>query len=141
MSGPLTDVVEGIVHEPTQTDGRGLDLTLEAVYEVTEPGRVDFGGGELQAAEREPISTTLRHSDDEYGWYHLDTGGYLVAFNEQLSDQATGAYWLQTRDALRTAGAFHPTLRVEELTPVPLTVSGEGIRLKENARVSTLFEP
>ena len=39
----LTAFVDGIVHEPTQTEGRGLDLTVTEVYEVTDPGRVDFG--------------------------------------------------------------------------------------------------
>ncbi|PSP53678.1 dCTP deaminase, partial [Halobacteriales archaeon QH_3_68_24] len=35
----LTAFVDGIVHEPTQTEGRGLDLTVTEVHEVTGPGR------------------------------------------------------------------------------------------------------
>jgi len=43
------------------------------------------------------------------------------------------------RDELRARGASHPTLHVNELSRVPLSVSGGGLRLKENARVSTLL--
>ena len=40
----------------------------------------------------------------------------------------------------RTAVAeFHPTLFVRELEGVPLSVPTGGLRLKENARVSTLL--
>jgi hypothetical protein len=138
MSTTLTDVVDGIVYEPTQTESPGLDLTLAEVYEVAAPGRVDFGGGELESADLHAVETTLRNSNDDYEWYHLEGGQYLLAFNESLTttDQS---YWLQTRDAVRDAGAFHPSLRVTDLNPVPFSVSGDGIRLKENARVSTLL--
>lgn len=139
MTPDLVDVVTGIVHEPTQIEGPGLDLTLSDVYTITEPARVDFGGGELTAADREPVTATRRHPDDDYGWYDLDAGQYLVAFNESLEADDPDTYRLQTRDVVREAGAFHPTLSVSEISPVPLSVGDAGIRLKENARISTLF--
>jgi hypothetical protein len=64
----FTQFVEGIVHEPTQTGGRGLDLTVSAVQEVTDPGSVDFGGGELAAAGTTPVKPRKRDEDDDYGW-------------------------------------------------------------------------
>lgn len=139
MSLDLTSDLEGIVHEPTQTEGPGLDLTLADVYEIEDPGRVDFGGGELEAAGRTSVSTTVRNPDDDYEWYYLPAGQYLLAFNERFAEPGGDAYWLQTRAVLREAGAFHPSLRVRELNPVPFSVGGAGIRLKENARVSTLY--
>jgi hypothetical protein len=45
----LTSFVDGLVHEPTQTESPGLDLTVAAVHKVVDPGRIDFGGGELTA--------------------------------------------------------------------------------------------
>lgn len=137
MASNPTDVVEGNLYEPTQTAGPGLDLTLAEISDVTIPGRVDFGGGELDAADLRQIETTRRTSDD-YEWYHLAAGQYLLAFNEHLTS-ADESYWLQTRDAVRAVGAFHPSLRVTDLDPVPFAVGGAGIRLKENARVSTLL--
>ncbi|MEF8812892.1 MAG: dCTP deaminase [Halovenus sp.] len=129
--------VDGIVHEPTQTEGRGLDLTVAEVYEVHDPGRVDFGGGELDAAGTEPHDSEKRAPDDDYEWWHLDPGQYLIEYNESLADSDL-SFTLQTRDELLARGAFHPTLRVTELPQVPLSVGGAGLRLKENARVSTL---
>ena len=129
--------LDGIVHEPTQSEGRGFDLTLAEVYEVAEPGRVDFGGGELEDATVHPHDSETRHPDDDYEWWHLDAGQYLIEYNESLTSDDM-AFTLQTRDDLLTRGAFHPTLRVADLSRVPLSVGGAGVRLKENARVSTL---
>lgn len=47
-------------------------------------------------------------------------------------------FTLQTRTELLERGATHPTLSVTTLPRVPLSVGGEGLKLKENARVSTL---
>lgn len=136
----VSDRIEGILHEPTQVhenDGRvTVDLSVSEVYRVAEPGRVDFGGGELAAADRRPVETALRNPDDDYEWWHLDAGQYVVAFNESLAGNEEVR--LQTRDAVRARGAFHPTLHVSSLDPVPFAVGGAGLLLKENARVSTV---
>lgn len=135
----LTEFVDDIVHEPTQTDGRGLDLTVAGISRVAEPGRVDFGGGELTAAELEAVETERRNPDDDYGWWNLESGRYLIEYNESLTVPSDERLVLQTRDELLARGTFHPTLRVESLDRVPLVVGGAGLRLKENARVSTLL--
>ena len=133
----LTAFVDGIVHEPTQTEGAGFDLTVANVSEVIAPGRVDFGGGELEPAETAPHDSEKRDPDDDYEWWHLEAGQYLVEYNERIArDDLT--FTLQTRAELLARGAFHPTLHVTDLPRVPLSVGGAGIRLKENARVSTL---
>jgi len=132
-----TQFLEGIVHEPSQTEGRGFDLTVAEVYEITGPGRVDFGGGELEAAEIEAHDSEKRHDDDDYEWWHLDEGQYLVDYNESLTSEEM-SFVVQTRDELLARGAFHPTLHVTELPKVPLSVGGAGLRIKENARISTL---
>lgn len=137
----LTDHVDGIVHEPTQTGGRGVDLTVAAVFRVAGPGGVDFGGGELEPAQLEPVETALRDHDDDYGWWNLDAGQYLIEYNESLSAPDDVTPVLETREALLARGAFHPTLHVDSLDVVPLSVGGAGLRLKENARVSTLLAP
>lgn len=135
----LTEFVDDIVHEPTQTDGRGLDLTVAGISRVAEPGRVDFGGGELTAAELEAVETERRNPDDDYGWWNLESGRYLIEYNESLTVPSDERLVLQIRDELLARGAFHPTLHVESLDRVPLVVGGAGLRLKENARVSTLL--
>jgi deoxycytidine triphosphate deaminase len=134
----LTAFVDGVVHEPTQTEGRGLDLTVAEVYEVTQPGRVDFGGGELEAAALDSHDRQYRDEDDDYQWWHLDEGQYLLEYNETLGLPEDLLAVVQTRDAVRERGAFHPTLRTRSLDRVPLSVGGAGLGLKENARVSTV---
>jgi len=136
----LTSFVDGIVHEPTQTEGRGLDLTVTEIYEVAGPGRVDFGGGELEPADLAPHDPRYRHEDDDYEWWHLGPGQYLLEYNESLAVPEDAVATVQTRDAVRERGTFHPTLHVQELGHVPLSVGGAGLKLKENARVSTLTD-
>jgi len=133
----LVDAVDGIVHEPTQRRDGSLDLTVAEVYDIAEPGRVDFGGGELSDPDLVPHERTWRNNDDQYQWWHLDAGQYLIEYNERMNLDERVV--LQVRDELHTRGASHPTLHVNTLSRVPLLVSGAGIRLKENARVSTLL--
>jgi len=136
MTDDIARHVDGLLHEPTQVRDRGVDLTVSEVYEVTAPGRVDFGGGELTDAELAPHERTRRNADDDYEWWHLDAGQYLAEYNESTAGDA--ALTVQPRRELCERGASHPTLTVAELGPVPLSVGGAGIRLKENARVSTV---
>jgi hypothetical protein len=140
MEADPAQFVEGIVHEPTQTESGGLDLTVADVHEVTDPGRVDFGGGELEPAGTEPHPSGKREPDDEYEWWHLAAGQYLLEYNESVAASAPADLRLvvQTRDEVRARGGAHPTLRLGELDRVPLSVGGAGLRLKENARVSTI---
>ena len=137
----ITSFVDDLVHAPTQTDSRGVDLTVAAVHRVADPGSIDFGGGELEAADLEAVGTERRDPDDEYGWWHLDASQYLLSYNESLSAPNDLSFVLQTRDELRAQGTFHPTMHIRSLDAVPLAVGGAGLELKENARVSTLFVP
>lgn len=137
----LTTFVDGLVHEPTQTEGSGLDLTVDAIRRVREPGRVDFGGGELEPAVTEPVETERRDPDDDYGWWSLAGDVYLLEYNEALSIPADRSVVLQPRDAVLARGAFHPTLHLgsgDSVDGIPLSVGGAGLRVKENARLSTL---
>ncbi|MHB9287199.1 dCTP deaminase [Halobacteriales archaeon Cl-PHB] len=132
------DLLDGIVHEASQAHETGFDLTVAGVREVTDPGRVDFGGGELQLAGTGSLPTTKRNPDDDYEWWDLDAGQYLLEYNESLAAAAT--LTVQTRDALLDRGAFHPTVTIDSLDRLPLSVGGAGLKLKENARVSTVVD-
>jgi hypothetical protein len=133
----LAAFVDEFVHEPTQVYDGVVDLTVTDVHRVTDPGRVDFGGGEQGAAETESLEPRERHPQDEYGWWELDHGTFLLEYNETISPPDGERLVVQTRDAVRARGAYHPTLHLAELGHVPVTV-GDGILLKENARVSTV---
>jgi len=161
----IIDHVEGIVHAETQVheDETAIDLTAAEIYEITGAGRVDFGGepsearrtssdqrsdgsGELEPADLEPHERGWRNEDDDYLWGHLDAGQYVLEFTEtgEVAGDATDTpdrLVLQPRDAICERGASHPTLHVEEIERIPISVGGAGLRIKENARVSTLLEP
>ncbi|MDS0299233.1 dCTP deaminase [Halogeometricum sp. S1BR25-6] len=139
MSHSVADRLDGIVHADTQVAERGVDLTVAEISVVEEPGRIDFGGGELTAAESSPVETEKRDLDDDYGWWNLEAGTYLLSYNETLT--GGDSLVLQPRTELRERGGSHPTLFTDSLGTVPLSVPTGGLRLKENARVSTLLEP
>lgn len=134
------EFVDGLIHEPSQTSDGGVDLTVDAIARVTDPGQADFGGDEYAEPETEPIEPEFRDPADDYGWWELDAGTYLLTFNESLSS-ASVAFVLQPHDRLLALGASHPTVHVTDLGPVPLSVPDGGVALKENARVSRLLDP
>jgi hypothetical protein len=133
----LAAFVDGLVHEPTQVHDGVVDLTVTDVHHVSEPGRVDFGGGELEAADAESLGTEKRDPADDYGWWRLDHGTFLLSYNETIDPPDGERLVVQTRDEVLARGAYHPTLRLDSLDRIPVTV-GDGILLKENARVSTV---
>jgi dUTP pyrophosphatase len=59
----------------TQVQPNGVDLTLGAVYEQVEPGRIERGGKTI--GEREECVA-------EDGVYHLDPGGYVVEYADRV---------------------------------------------------------
>ncbi len=131
--------VDGLVHEPTQISPDSVDLTVADIHELTAPGQIDFGGGEFAPAQHTSSDRTYHNPDDQYQWWHLDPGTYLIEYNESLD--APIPLVLQPRQVLFDCGVSHPTVRVETLPRVPLTVGDAGARIKENARVSTLTVP
>jgi len=131
-------IVDNMVYEPAQVHEHGVDLTVSAVYEVTGPGSLDFGGDELEDATLEPVPTTPRSPDDEYGWWSLEAGTYVIQHNEFLGE-VDEPLVVQPRNELLARGGSHPTVYVDSHLPLlPLTVPGGGLEVKENARVSTL---
>jgi len=134
----LAESVDNLVYEPVQVHDYGIDLTVAAVYEVTAPGSIDFGGDELEDADLEPVPTELEAPDDEYGWWDLEGGQYVIQHNEFLTDLEQPVR-LQPRNELLARGGSHPSMLVRDHLPLmPLSVADGGLRLKENARVSTI---
>ncbi|MDP2498869.1 MAG: hypothetical protein Q8W44_12880 [Candidatus Palauibacterales bacterium] len=135
------DCVDGLVHFDTQRAPDGLDLTVEDVFEVTGPGSLDFGGSEFDPAPRERIEPELASPDDDYGWWELDPGSYVVHYNEGVDLGAGQVGELHPLPRLQQAGASHGTLVLHgtrETVAALLNVGEGGCHLKENCRVSRL---
>ncbi len=139
MSGKwLSNRITGEIHEQTQLQDAGYDLTVAEILHVRQPGAIDFGGSELEPAKTAGHRTDKRDPEDDHGWWELGRGTYLIEYNEELGELGDRKVLLQPRDELLDRGAWHPTLAVTELPRIPLSVPGPGIRIKQNARVSTL---
>ncbi|MDJ1430505.1 dCTP deaminase [Halostagnicola sp. A-GB9-2] len=138
---PLATHVDNLVYEPTQVHDQGIDLTVSAIYTVDAPGKLDFGGDELEDAEFEAVPTAQQAPNDDYGWWELDGGRYVLQHNEFLTD-VEDQLVLQARNELLARGCSHPTVWVSSHLPLlPLSVPEGGVQIKENARVSTLLSP
>ena len=137
----LASQLDGLVHLETQRASTGIDLTVGAVFRTTGPGQLDFGGGEFQAVPRERIGPTLDDPDDDYGWWTLEKGAYVVQYNESLRlDDGQQAVVTPLERTLH-AGAHHGSFVLDDgRAPLEtlLVVSRMGCRLKENCRVSRL---
>lgn len=137
----LCSHVDGLVHADTQRAAVGLDLTVGAVFQLTGAGQLDFGGSEFQPAGRTSIDPQRAHPDDDYGWWNLEVGTYIIRYNETLHLDAGQRAEVFPLDRLLQAGASHPACTVhgtQDPLDTLLTVGAHGVRLKENSRISRL---
>jgi hypothetical protein len=140
-----SDQFTNLIHLETQASDHGIDLTVAEVHRLTGPGSLDFGGSEFEAAPHERISPQKRNPDDDYGWWDLKAGRYVVQYNEGI-DPGPGVAVVYPHRRLLLAGGHHPAFTVQE-DKSPLTglliVGNHGLHLKENGRISTaiLFGP
>ena len=131
------DFLKEIIYSDTQVAEDGVDLTVDKIYKIEEKGEIDFGGGERKDAEISEIKPTLRDEDDDYGWWDLDSGTYLLEFNEKLNENKNCI--IQPLERLYRNSATHPTIVSKEIIKIPIKVDEPGISIKENSRVSRLI--
>jgi hypothetical protein len=135
--------LSGKLHEETQVEEFSVSLTASSVYELQDAGHLDFGGSEFQLGDRTEIEPVKRNEDDDYGWWDLSGGSWILELNENVtySEEFTGV--LQPHDHLTWNGATHPTLWLtsddsDARLLLPLQVPSSGLKIKENARVTSL---
>lgn len=134
--------VDGLVHLDTQRASAGLDLTVDEVARVAGAGALDFGGSEFEPAALEAMTPRLASPDDDYGWWQLEGGSYVVRYNESLKLDDGRLARIYALPRLLRAGAFHPAFVAgngDDPLETLLRVGRGGCRLKENCRVSRLL--
>ncbi len=136
----VKDYVDGIIHEETQLAEKGVDLTVGRVSRPASPTELDFGGSEEKRCQMEEITPRKRAPEDDYGWWKLEDGVYIIDFNETL-DVSDRLGMVVPLERLTSGGSFHaPLLFGGELSDQPLLFVGSaGLKLKENARISRLL--
>lgn len=137
-----TEYVENIVHRETQEADYGFDLTVDQLFRITGGGALDFGGSEFEKAQRQRLDPALAQPEDNYGWWMLEEGEYIARFNESLRLQDEVIALIEPLERLLQAGVIHASRHFSESTDsleVLLTVGSQGLRLKENCRISRLL--
>ena len=137
----LAQQLDGLVHLDTQRAPEGIDLTVDTVYRTTGHGQLDFGGSECEAAPRESLTPVLDDPEDDYAWWTLEQGAYIVQYNESLTLRDGQQARISPLERTLLAGAHHGSFALEEdRDPLEtlLVVSRMGCRLKENCRLSRL---
>lgn len=136
------DRLRDLIHFDTQESAVGLDLTVDSVARVTGRGALDFGGSEFRPADRDVVEPELADPGDDYGWWGLEGGAYVIRYNESLDAGAGTVGVVHPLPRLQQAGASHPAF-IAEPGEAPLetlvSVCGPGCRIKENSRVSRLL--
>ncbi|MGM0555794.1 MAG: dCTP deaminase [Myxococcota bacterium] len=130
--------LEGLIHLDTQKGPNGVDLTVDSIHKIGEGGCLDFGGSEYREAEQLEMRAEREARDDDYGWWKLTPGDYIVEYNESFVGDGEARIYPHTR--LLQSGASHASFQPRPGDPlkVLLHVGEGGVHVKENARVSTL---
>jgi len=137
----IIGLIGNTIHKETQQNDHYLDLTVKHIFLLSGKGAVDFGGSDHIIRPRKEIPAQKKESEDEYGWWHLTGGTYLIQFNESMElGELAGIITPHTR--LLNSGAFHAPRIVTgnmSVVEIHLMVGTQGIDIKENARVSSLY--
>ena len=131
--------LEGIISPKKQQHHYETDLTVGKVFEISSGGAVDFGGSEERVAERRELQAKKKSSDDDYGWWNLPQGSYVVEFNERPVLRENHIGFIQPHERLVRAGATHPSFyfrMARERLETVIVVGTGGINIKENARIT-----
>ncbi|MGB6065736.1 MAG: hypothetical protein WBG50_13105 [Desulfomonilaceae bacterium] len=136
----IVGLAEGLISGKKQQGEFSLDLTVQAISIVKRGGSLDFGGSEYQEASISLLEPEKKTHDEPYGWWDLDAGDYLIFYNEKIRIQPGGLIMILPHQRLLAAGASHSPLILENLnqkTCVQIHLGLEGLKIKQNARVST----
>ena len=130
---------KNLIYPPKQLGDFTLDLTVKKIFSFKNQGVLDFGGGEYQPAELEPLLPKIEE-DPKYGWWTLSKGRYMVEYNEILLRKNCMAL-VYPHQRLQMTGCFHVPFIIEhsgdsQPSQGILDVR-DGVRIKENARIST----
>lgn len=129
-----------VVHADTQQTARyGFDLTVDEIYRITGSGALDFGGSEFEEPTREALEPEFARPEDDYGWWELRAGTYLLRFNEGVELEEESVALVLPHERLLSTGGRHAAFQVQGAhSPLETTlvVPERGLRIKENARVS-----
>ncbi|HLW97833.1 MAG TPA: hypothetical protein VKR82_04250 [Candidatus Acidoferrales bacterium] len=133
--------IQGMLSAKYQVHGYWVDLTIRGLSGVDPVGRLDFGGGEYAPAGQVTIAPKRLRPEDNYQWWELDRGCYIIEFNEtlELADNEIALLEPDPR-TLRTGATHVPVFLRGRVSPLDtlFDVQAQHLTVKQNARVSRL---
>jgi len=133
--------VSGILHAKYQVHAFWVDLTVRGISGVDPVGRLDYGGGEYTPAGQVKIAPRRLRPQDNYQWWQLERGCYIVEFNESLALAENEIALLEPDPRTLRTGATHVSMFLRGAIPqldILFDVQALRVAVKQNARVSRL---
>jgi len=128
--------------DPTgQTKNDRILLTILDVMQIVGEGRIDQDEDKNEEARRVK-RPSRKSSQDPVGNWDLTQGAYWVTYNETVQIPVGASLILQPHETLMKNGLWHPALVVRdwaEVSGILLVVTARGVRIVENAPISTGF--
>jgi deoxycytidine triphosphate deaminase len=136
----IKGLLDNIISEKKQVQRTSFDLTAGTVYELNGSSRLDFGGSEYQQLDRVLLEPRKKNPEDQYGWWGLSHGLYLLKYNELITLQPNQRGIIQMHSRLLESGIIHPARIIEDVGELfmPINVL-KKTNIKENARISELL--
>jgi dUTP pyrophosphatase len=130
-------LVGGLTDPDVQIQPNGIDVTLDAVWQLEGRGSLGWSNADRHLADRRPVESTAD------GWYDLAAGSYLIRLAEVVTLPLDVMAIGRPRSSLcRTGASIHTAVwdagysgRSEALLVVYAT---DGVRLRRGARLLQL---
>ena len=138
----IAEFIERSIDKQKQTNTFAFELTAKSITQLEGVGKVDFGGNEFEWGQRSILSPKRFLPNDEYGWWKLTHGEYIVRFNEAIKLPPNTMGYILPLDRIAQNGAHHAPLLIQsamEHVEILFQVGQIGIELKENARISMVM--
>lgn len=138
--GELTSLLRFAAHPDKQVEAGWLTLTLLEVQQIMGEGRLDFDGEDSEDARR--IKRPARSAaGEDAGWWDLGQGTYWVTCRERVEIPLGCVLIMQPHTRILRNGLWHPTMLIRdwdrEMEGIMLSVMSRGVRIRENAPVSS----
>lgn len=140
IASQAEEFLADLVYAKKQVHKNSIDLTAKKIYKLAGGGKLDFGGSEYEKAPANILKPEFKDKDDNYGWWNLEKGFYIVKYNESLAISPTQKAIILPHERLVEAAASHPVSIYDKSGEIKSSlIVHEKLSIKENARISSLY--
>ncbi len=137
----VQNFLSDLIYAKKQVHKNCIDLTVKKIYKLKGGAKLDFGDSEYKEAPRDILKPELKEKDDDYGWWELEQGYYILKYNERLTIAPGQKAIITPHQRLIDSAAGQAARIYDKSGEITnnLIVMSEKISIKENARISRLF--